>query len=103
MWCLSLTNRFSTSPVPRIIPLLVTFFVFLSSSINPLIYAATNNAFRQEFRKMVCRFKRRTIVGPAVVRAAFVENIELNHIPDNREDLEHNATYIALLKVKHNS
>ena len=100
MWGLSLTNRFSTSPVPRIIPLLVTFFVFLSSSINPLIYAATNNAFRQEFRKMVCRFKRRTVVGPAPMRAGtFVENIKLNQVPDNREDFKNNVTYVAILKV----
>ena len=99
MWCLSLTNRFSTSPVPRIIPLFVTFFVFLSSSINPLIYAATNNAFRQEFRKMVCRFKRRTVVGPALTRAGrFVKNIELN--PDNHhEDVKNNVTYMAILKM----
>ena len=100
MWGLSLTNRFSTTPVPRIIPLLVTFFVFLSSSINPLIYAATNNGFRQEFRKMLCCFKRKAAIAPAQMQAGtFVENIELNHVPDNREDLSKNVTYMAILKV----
>ena len=53
VWSLSLTNRFSPVPVPRAVPLFVSFFIFLSSSINPVIYAVTNRGFRQEFRRMV--------------------------------------------------
>ena len=103
MWSLSLTNRFSTT-VPRIVPLLVTFFVFLSSSINPLIYAATNNGFRQEFRKMMFCFKRKATVVPARMRAGtLVENIDLNHVLGSCEDLKGNVTYMALLKTSVNA
>ena len=70
MWGLSLTNRFSSSPVPRIIPLLVIFFVFLSTSINPIVYAATNTGFRQEFRKMVLCFKPKAKVSSPRIGAA---------------------------------
>ena len=69
MWGLSLTNRFSSSPVPRIIPLLVNFFVFLSTSINPIVYAATNTGFRQEFRKMVLCFKPKAKVSSTRIGA----------------------------------
>lgn len=96
MWSLSLTNRFSPTPVPRIVPLLVTFFVFLSSSINPLIYAATNHGFRQEFRKMLfCRRKRRQIAPRQTRAGTIVENIELNE----HADLNRNVTYMAILKM----
>lgn len=101
MWGLSLNNRFSPTPPPRIIPLLVTFFVFLSSSINPLIYAATNHGFRQEFRKMISCFKRKAVVVPAPIRAGtFIENIELHGVPGNQpEAMKRNATYMAILRV----
>lgn len=94
MWSLSLTNRFSPTPVPRIIPLLVTFFVFLSSSINPLIYAATNHGFRQEFRKMLFCFKRKRIAPRQTRVGTLAENMELHALPNlNR------VTYMAVLKV----
>ena len=100
MWSLSLTNRFSPTPVPRIVPLLVTFFVFLSSSINPLIYAVSNHSFRQEFRKMLFCFKRKRIAPTQTRAGTFVENIELNHVAElNRADLRRNVTYMAILKV----
>lgn len=98
MWSLSLTNRFSPNPVPRIVPLLVTFFVFLSSSINPLIYAASNSGFRQEFRKMLFCFERKAAVAPVQKKRAssFLENVQLNHLPESHENL--NDTYMAVLK-----
>ncbi len=103
MWSLSLTNRFSPTPAPRIIPLLVTFFVFLSSSINPLIYAATNHGFRQEFRKMLFWFKRNRIAPRQTRAGTLVENIELNHMAElNRTEIRKNVTYMAILKVSAN-
>ena len=104
MWSLSLTNRFNPTPVPRIVPLLVTFFVFLSSSINPLIYAATNNGFRQEFRKMLLCFKGKTIVQRRMRAGTMVENIELrNPLPNmNLAESKGNVTYTAILKVSAN-
>ena len=100
MWSLSLTNRFSTTPVPRMVPLFVTFFVFLSSSINPVIYAATNNGFRKEFRKIIFCFKRKAAVVPSRMRAGtLVENIDLRHVPGNCKDLKRNVTYMPFLKT----
>jgi len=49
---------------------------------------------------MLCCFKTKAAIAPAQMRAGtFVENIELNHVPDNREDLSKNVTYMAILKV----
>ena len=99
MWSLSLSNRFYPTPVPRVVPLLVIFFVFLSSSINPLIYAATNNGFRQEFRKMLfCRRQRRQIVPRQKRAGTIVENIELQE----HADVCRNVTYMAILKMSAN-
>ena len=99
MWSLSLSNRFYPTPVPRVVPLLVTFFVFLSSSINPLIYAATNNGFRQEFRKMLfCRRQRRQIVPRQKRAGTIVENIELQE----HADVSRNVTYMTILKMSAN-
>ena len=99
MWSLSLLNRFYPTPVSRVVPLLVIFFVFLSSSINPLIYAATNNGFRQEFRKMLsCRRQRRQIVPRQKRAGTIVENIELHE----HADVCRNVTYMAILKMSAN-
>ena len=53
-WALGLWKRFSPETCPRIVELLVTFFRFLSSTINPFIYTFNNNDFRKEFRKLLC-------------------------------------------------
>ena len=61
MWAFILWMRFSPGAVPRIVPLTVTFLSIVSNTINPLIYAARNRAFREEFRKLLCWWKvRRT-------------------------------------------
>ena len=57
MWPLILWKRFSPETCPRIAELLVTFFRFLSASINPLIYTFTNGDFRREFRKLLLSWK----------------------------------------------
>ncbi|XP_022794738.1 melatonin receptor type 1A-like [Stylophora pistillata] len=53
LWALALWKRFSPETCPRIAELLVTFFRFLSSTINPFIYTFNNNDFRKEFRKLL--------------------------------------------------
>ena len=53
-WVFAFWKRFSPDTSPRITELLVTFLLFLSASINPLIYTATNADFRNEFRKLLC-------------------------------------------------
>ena len=62
-WALVLWFRFSPETSSRTIAMLVTFCFFVSSSINPFIYAFTNGEFRREFRKLLCcRYERKIIV-----------------------------------------
>ena len=61
MWAFVLWKRFSPETAPRIVQLTITFLLFLSSAINPFIYAARSRVFREEFRKLLCWWKvRRT-------------------------------------------
>ena len=54
MWAFILWKRFSPETCPRKAANLVTFFLFLSATINPFIYAFTNCGFQTEFRKLLC-------------------------------------------------
>ena len=65
MWAFALWKRFSPDTAPRIVQLTSTFLVFLSSTINPFIYAARNRVFRQEFCKLLCWWKERRITTEA--------------------------------------
>ncbi|KAJ7371723.1 hypothetical protein OS493_023058 [Desmophyllum pertusum] len=51
MWALIFWKRFSPDTAPRVVQLLAILLLFLSSTINPFIYAATNRVFRGEFSK----------------------------------------------------
>ena len=54
MWGFTLWKRFSPDTSSRIVELSSTFFLFLSSTTNPFIYAAKNRTFREEFCKLLC-------------------------------------------------
>ena len=60
-WATGLTTRFLPKPVPRIVLLIDTFFIFVSCAINPIIYSATNRLFRKELRRILCCGPRGTI------------------------------------------
>lgn len=60
-WVTGLTNRFLPKPVPRIVPLIDTFFIFVSCAINPFIYSGTNRLFRKELRRILCCGARESI------------------------------------------
>ncbi|KAJ7383727.1 hypothetical protein OS493_026258 [Desmophyllum pertusum] len=66
MWALLFWKRFSPDTAPRVVQLLVILLLFLSSTINPFIYAATNRVFRGEFYKILCWWKVRRIEPIAV-------------------------------------
>ena len=53
-WATGLTNRFLPKPIPRIVPLMDTYFIFVSCAINPYIYSGTNRLFRKELRRILC-------------------------------------------------
>jgi len=57
MWAFGLWKRFSPDTAPRMVQLTVQFLLYLSSTINPFIYAARNRVFREEFRKLLCWWK----------------------------------------------
>ena len=52
-----LTRLFFGNKMPRNVQLLSTFFLNISNTINPFIYAGMNPVFRREFRKLLgCKF-----------------------------------------------
>ena len=59
-WVIVLLRRFHvvTSEMPRNIELLPSFFIYLSNTINPFIYAGMNPIFKSEFKKMFCCERR---------------------------------------------
>ncbi|XP_022805257.1 beta-4C adrenergic receptor-like [Stylophora pistillata] len=58
-WIIAMIQRFTSSVVPRNVQLVCTFLLFFSSTVNPFIYAGTNEAFKAEFRRVLyCRRNR---------------------------------------------
>ena len=53
-WVFAFWKRFSPDTSLRITELLVTILLFMSATINPVIYATTNPHFRKEFVKLLC-------------------------------------------------
>lgn len=61
-WIIVILRRFHLVAVmPRSVELLCMFFLYLSNTINPFIYAGMNPVFRREFRKILTceRFRNR--------------------------------------------
>ena len=58
-------KRFSPDTAPRIVQLTVVFLIYLSSTINPFIYAARHRVFRKEFRKLLCWWKEKRAISLA--------------------------------------
>ncbi|XP_078383677.1 melatonin receptor type 1A-like [Oculina patagonica] len=51
-----LRRFFTTIYMPRNVELMCMFFLYISNTINPVIYSGMNSAFRSEFRRIVtCR------------------------------------------------
>ena len=58
-WVIVVVRRLHVvEKMPRNIELLACFFIYLSNTINPFIYAGMNRTFRSEFRKMFCCERR---------------------------------------------
>lgn len=59
VWLITILTRLSiVDTMPRNIQLLCTFFLNLSNTVNPFIYAGMNPLFRREFRRILyCRPK----------------------------------------------
>ena len=54
-WIITILTRFSViGTMPRNVQLLCTFFLNLSNTINPFIYAGMNPMFRREFLRIIC-------------------------------------------------
>ena len=82
MWAFIFWKRFSPETVPRGIELSAIFLLFLSSTINPFIYAATNRKFREEFYKLLCWWKVRQL-APRLADHHVTENRNV----DNHKDV----------------
>ena len=61
MWGFIFWKRFSPGTATKVVQLIAIFLLFLSSTINPFIYAVINRVFREEFRKLLCWWKVRKI------------------------------------------
>ena len=58
-WVIVVVRRFHVvKKMPRNIELLSNFFIYLSNTINPFIYAGMNPIFQSEFKKMFCCERR---------------------------------------------
>ena len=54
LWVIVLLKRFFiTTHIPRSVELLSMFFLYISNTINPVIYSGMNSAFRGEFRRII--------------------------------------------------
>ena len=61
-WVIVILRRFRlVATMPRNVQLLCMFFLYLSNTINPFIYAGMNPSFRREFRKIVFCEQRRKV------------------------------------------
>jgi len=56
--------------LPRQLYLFYTFMVFLSSTINPFIYALVNKRFRREYSKVLRQFCNRQVEESTVTMSA---------------------------------
>ena len=73
-----------TSEMPRNIELLAIFFIYLSNTINPFIYAGMNSIFKSEFKKMFCCERR------------FFNRINPHHYESNTAEAKRSTRTAAL-------
>ena len=63
-WVIVILKRFHlVATMPRNLELLCMFFLYLSNTINPFIYAGMNPVFKREFHKLICCKQRHNGVG----------------------------------------
>ena len=85
LWVIVVVRRFHVvEKMPRNIELLSSFFVYLSNTINPFIYAGMNPIFKSEFKKMFCRERR------------FFNRINPQHYESNTAEAERSTRTAAL-------
>ena len=85
LWVIVVVRRFHVvEKMPRNIELLCNFFIYLSNTINPFIYAGMNPIFKSEFKKMFCRERR------------FFNRINPQHYESNTAEAERSTRTAAL-------
>ena len=82
-WIIVLLRRFFvTIYVPRNVELLCMFFLYISNTINPVIYSGMNSAFRREFRQIItCRSSASVSSQCSQQRNQKHEGMELPDVP----------------------
>ncbi|KAJ7389144.1 hypothetical protein OS493_033229 [Desmophyllum pertusum] len=53
LWVIVILRRFLVAHIPRNVELLGMFFLYISNTINPAIYAGMNSVFRSEFHRII--------------------------------------------------
>ena len=76
-WVIVILRRFHlVATMPRSVSLLCMFFLYLSNTINPFIYAGMNPAFKREFRKILFCVRRPNVVSVSVERNGNTEELQ---------------------------
>ena len=84
-WVIVVVGRFHVvEKMPRNIDLLTSFFIYLSNTINPFIYAGMNPIFKSEFKKMFCCERR------------FFNRINPQHFESNTAEAKRSTRTAAL-------
>ena len=90
-WLIVIIRRFFVIQMPRNIELMCMFCLYVSNTINPVIYAGMNSSFRSEFRRIItCRSRR-------LVSSQSMQGGKGNSVP---VVLENNATNIRTARIK---
>lgn len=83
LWVIVILRRFFIIHMPRNIELLCMFFLYISNTINPVIYAGMNSSFRSEFRRIIACQSSRLVRSKSLVKRNPQLALELGPIPSN--------------------
>ena len=68
------------------------FFLYISNTVNPVIYAGMNSSFRNEFRRIITCRSRRVVISLTSVKRNAEGMFELSRIPSNVRQYSRNES-----------
>lgn len=92
LWVIVILRRFFIIHMPRNLELLCMFFLYISNTVNPVIYAGMNSSFRNEFRRIITCRSRRVVISLTSVKRDAEGVFELSRIPSNVRQYSRNES-----------
>ena len=92
LWVIVILRRFFIIHMPRNLELLCMFFLYISNTVNPVIYAGMNSSFRNEFRRIITCRSRRVVISLTSVKRNAEGMFELSRIPSNVRQYSRNES-----------